>query len=159
MLHDPLEGTTPSQRLAAAHHQERIERIRCAGRPEAAPQNLPVISNSAMAEACEFEFPKPAFGQVETIQRAVLAFYPKVTLIDMISARRTAAVAKPRMIAVYLVKELTPRSLPDIGRRFGGRDHTTILHSVRKISAQVETDPVLAAHIEKIKSVIAEMSA
>jgi chromosomal replication initiator protein len=51
----------------------------------------------------------------------------------MVSARRAREVARPRQIAMYLAKQLTPRSLPEIGRRFGGRDHTTVIHAVRQI--------------------------
>jgi len=122
--------------------------------PPIAETALPPIPDALMAYAADIEF-KPSFSQVETIQRAVIAFYPKVTLIDLKSARRTAEVVQPRQIAMYLVKTLTTRSLPDIGRRFGGRDHTTVLHAVRKIERLCETDPVLAARLEEIKALIA----
>src|SRR5208282_2515025 len=55
-------------------------------------------------------------------------------------------------IAMYLAKELTPRSLPDIGRRIGGRDHTTVLHGVRKIAALIKRDPNLAAEVATIRA-------
>jgi chromosomal replication initiator protein len=68
-----------------------------------------------------------------------------------LSSRRTANVVRPRQVAMYLAKQLTLRSLPEIGRRFGGRDHTTVLHAVRKIENLVHTDTSLAEEIEILK--------
>ena len=70
---------------------------------------------------------------VENIQKTVADFY-KMKVADMYSKRRPANIAMPRQVAMYLAKELTQKSLPDIGDLFGGRDHTTVLHAVRKIS-------------------------
>jgi len=70
---------------------------------------------------------------VENIQKTVADYY-KIKVADMYSKRRPANIAVPRQIAMYLAKELTHKSLPDIGDLFGGRDHTTVLHAVRKIS-------------------------
>lgn len=78
--------------------------------------------------------PRP---KVEQIIRAT-ALHFGVSRNDIISERRTASIVKPRQVAMYLCKTLTLRSLPDIGRRFGGRDHTTILHGVRKIAGMIE---------------------
>lgn len=97
--------------------------------------------------------------KVKAIQRAVVASFPDITMNDINSARRTRNVVHPRQIAMYLVKEMTLRSLPDIGRRFGGRDHTTVIHAVRKIAALIKTDPILAAQVERIKGHVAEASA
>jgi chromosomal replication initiator protein len=69
---------------------------------------------------------------VEDIQRQVAAHF-QIRLADMHSARRSRAVARPRQVAMYLAKQLTQHSLPDIGRQFGGRDHTTVLHAVKRI--------------------------
>jgi len=63
---------------------------------------------------------------------------------------------RPRQIAMYLAKTLTLRSLPEIGRRFGGRDHTTVLHAVRKIEGLVSGDKVLAEEIEVLKRMLQE---
>jgi chromosomal replication initiator protein len=60
-------------------------------------------------------------------------------------------VVRPRQVAMYLAKVLTLRSLPEIGRRFGGRDHTTVLHAVRKIEALVGNDNILAEEVESLK--------
>ena len=67
---------------------------------------------------------------------------------DLISDRRTRAVARPRQAAMWLAKQLTTRSLPDIGRRFGGRDHTTVIHAVRRIDQLRAADPQLARDLE-----------
>ncbi|MBY0455636.1 MAG: chromosomal replication initiator protein DnaA [Burkholderiaceae bacterium] len=72
---------------------------------------------------------------VENIQKTV-AYYYKIKIADMYSKKRPASIARPRQIAMYLAKELTQKSLPEIGALFGGRDHTTVLHAVRKISAE-----------------------
>ena len=70
----------------------------------------------------------------------------------MNSNRRTRQVVRPRQIAMYLAKIMTPRSLPEIGRRFGGKDHTTVLHAVRKIEGMIIDDEKLACDIELLKS-------
>src|SRR6202040_349491 len=69
---------------------------------------------------------------IEEIQRRVAEHF-NMKLADMHSERRARAVARPRQVAMYLAKQLTTRSLPEIGRKFGGRDHTTVMHAVRKI--------------------------
>ncbi len=70
---------------------------------------------------------------MEVIQQQVADFY-KIKIADMYSKKRPASIALPRQIAMYLAKELTQKSLPEIGDLFGGRDHTTVLHAVRKIA-------------------------
>ncbi len=69
---------------------------------------------------------------IDEIQRRVAEYYT-IKLSDLLSARRAREVARPRQVAMYLAKRLTPRSLPEIGRRFGGRDHTTVMHAVKRI--------------------------
>ena len=93
--------------------------------------------------------------RVEDILRIVSKHYG-VSRADLLSARRTANVVRPRQIAMYLAKTLTLRSLPEIGRRFGGRDHTTVLHAVRKIEGLVQGDKVLADEIEVLKRLLQE---
>jgi chromosomal replication initiator protein len=65
-----------------------------------------------------------------------------------LSERRARAVARPRQAAMWIAKQITTRSLPDIGRRFGGRDHTTVLHAVRRIEALKAEDPSLARDLD-----------
>jgi chromosomal replication initiator protein len=93
--------------------------------------------------------------RVEDILRVVSKHY-NVTRADLLSSRRTANVVRPRQIAMYLAKVLTLRSLPEIGRRFGGRDHTTVLHAVRKIEGLVQGDKALAEEIEVLKRMLME---
>ena len=76
---------------------------------------------------------------VENIQKTVADFY-KIKIADMYSKKRPASIAKPRQIAMYLAKEMTQKSLPEIGELFGGRDHTTVLHAVRKIGGDRSKD-------------------
>lgn len=93
---------------------------------------------------------EPKKIKIEDIQKAVARRY-NVARADILSARRTANIVRPRQIAMYLSKMLTPRSLPEIGRRFGGRDHTTVLHAVRKITALVERDVALKEECESLE--------
>ncbi len=93
---------------------------------------------------------EPKRVRIEDIQRVVARQY-NVSRADLLSSRRTANVVRPRQVAMYLAKILTLRSLPEIGRRFGGRDHTTVLHAVRKIEALAGNDTVLAEEIEALK--------
>ena len=84
---------------------------------------------------------------IDDIQRKVAEHY-NIRLSEMGSARRTRVVARPRQVAMYLSKILTPHSLPDIGRKFGGRDHTTVIHAVRKIEELKAADHSLAEDID-----------
>lgn len=93
--------------------------------------------------------------RVEDILRVVSKHYG-VSRADLLSSRRTANVVRPRQIAMYLAKTLTLRSLPEIGRRFGGRDHTTVLHAVRKIEGLVQGDKILADEIDSLKRLLQE---
>ena len=94
---------------------------------------------------------------VGSIMGACAAFYG-VPVSSLLAGRRTKDIVKPRQIAMYLAKELTPRSLPDIGRRIGGRDHTTVLHGVRKIAALLTRDPSLAAEVATIRAKLVDRS-
>jgi len=99
--------------------------------------------------------PDPKRVKIEDIQKLVASHF-NVSRGDILSARRTASVVRPRQIAMYLSKLLTPRSLPEIGRLFGGRDHTTVLHAVRKITGLVTTDATLSEEIELLKRMLLE---
>jgi len=90
---------------------------------------------------------------IEDIQKQVAEHY-QIRIADMHSARRARAVARPRQVAMYLAKQLTPRSLPEIGRKFGGRDHTTVMHAIRKIDELRATDPVLSEAIESLRRLL-----
>ncbi|ACA14589.1 chromosomal replication initiator protein DnaA [Methylobacterium sp. 4-46] len=96
---------------------------------------------------------EPKRVKIEDIQKLVASRY-NVSRSDILSERRTAAVVKPRQIAMYLSKVLTLRSLPEIGRRFGGRDHTTVLHAVRKIEKAIGEDSALSDEVELLKRML-----
>ena len=98
---------------------------------------------------------EPKRVKIEDIQRTVALQY-NVSRSDLLSSRRTANVVRPRQIAMYLAKTLTLRSLPEIGRRFGGRDHTTVLHAVRKIEGLVNSDTTLGEEIGLLKRLLQE---
>lgn len=98
---------------------------------------------------------EPRRVKIEDIQKLVATRY-NVSRADILSERRTAAVVKPRQIAMYLSKALTPRSLPEIGRRFGGRDHTTVLHAVRKIEKAIGEDRLLHDEVDLLKRMLQE---
>jgi chromosomal replication initiator protein len=87
---------------------------------------------------------------IEEIQKAVVEHY-SIRMTDMTSARRSRAVARPRQMAMYLAKHLTPRSLPEIGKKFGGRDHTTVMHAVRQIEKLTAEDRVLADDLDALR--------
>lgn len=96
---------------------------------------------------------EPRRVKIEEIQRVVSKHY-NVSKADLLSARRTRTIVRPRQIAMFLAKTLTPRSLPEIGRRFGNRDHTTVLHAVRKIEDLARTDTTLAQEIDLLKRML-----
>jgi chromosomal replication initiator protein len=96
---------------------------------------------------------EPKRVRIEDIQRIVARHY-NVSKTELLSNRRTRTIVKPRQVAMYLSKVLTPRSLPEIGRRFGGRDHTTVLHAVRKIEGLSVSDTTLAQELELLRRLI-----
>jgi chromosomal replication initiator protein len=116
----------------------------------------PVTLEMAEREVRDLIRPQePKRVKIEDIQRVVARQY-NVSRSDLLSSRRTANVVRPRQVAMYLAKTLTLRSLPEIGRRFGGRDHTTVLHAVRKIEGLVGNDTALADEIELLKRQLQE---
>lgn len=136
------------------------------------PETIPVPENPARseqsfgkpalemqlagAETCGAPFPTEPPDhrpKISDIQRVVARQYD-VTRDDILSSRRTTVVVRPRQVAMYLAKMLTLHSLPQIGRRFGNRDHTTCLHAVRKIGSLIQSDPDLAAEILAIRAVL-----
>jgi chromosomal replication initiator protein len=90
---------------------------------------------------------------IEEIQRRTAEYF-NIRLADMLSARRARAVARPRQVAMYLAKQLTSRSLPEIGRKFGGRDHTTVMHAVRKIEELREVDSSLNDDVDVLRRML-----
>lgn len=90
---------------------------------------------------------------IDEIQRRVSEHF-KIRQAEMVSARRARAVARPRQIAMYLAKQLTPRSLPEIGRRFGGRDHTTVIHAVKQIEKLRAIDNEIDSDVRALMRVL-----
>jgi len=90
---------------------------------------------------------------VENIQKTVADFY-KIKVADMYSKKRPASIARPRQIAMYLAKELTQKSLPEIGELFGGRDHTTVLHAVRKIGGERQKNTELNQQLHVLEQTL-----
>jgi chromosomal replication initiation ATPase DnaA len=95
--------------------------------------------------------PSPPILKIQEI----VARHFGISMTDFLSERRTKNIVLPRQIAMYLAKLLTRRSLPEIGRLFGGRDHTTVLHAVRKITALIDIDMEVAEKIYELKNIIA----
>jgi chromosomal replication initiator protein len=96
---------------------------------------------------------EPKRIMIEEIQRVVARYYG-ISRADILCARRTLNVVRPRQVAAYLCKTLTLRSLPEIGRRFGGRDHTTILSSVRKITRLISEDKKFADEVNHLRALL-----
>lgn len=90
---------------------------------------------------------------IEDIQKSVAEFF-HIKVSDMHSARRSVAVARPRQIAMYIAKQLTTRSLPEIGRKFGGKDHTTVMHAVKRIEELMQGDIELKNDVELLKRML-----
>lgn len=90
---------------------------------------------------------------IEEIQKRVAEHF-NIRLADMHSARRARAVARPRQVAMYLAKQLTSRSLPEIGRKFGGRDHTTVMHAVRKVEELRSADAGFNEDVELLRRML-----
>ena len=141
----------PSRTTAAT---SKARSIACS--PTTSSPAMPVTLEMAEREVRDLIRPQePKRVKIEDIQRVVARHY-NVSRADLLSSRRTANVVRPRQVAMYLAKTLTLRSLPEIGRRFGGRDHTTVLHAVRKIEGLVGNDMALAEEIELLKRQLQE---
>ncbi len=103
---------------------------------------------------------KDVFSQIRVITvdkiQNVVSNYFNISLSEMLSQRRSRPLARPRQIAMYLAKKMTTRSLPEIGRRFANRDHTTVIHAVKTISRLSEQDDEMKKNISQIKSLLLE---
>jgi hypothetical protein len=97
--------------------------------------------------------PKPRFARIEMIQRVLCKYYG-VTMAELLSHRRTQNIVRPRQKGFFLAKVLSNKSLPEIGRRFGGRDHTTVLHGIRQVEAKIASDPAFAAEVAELRTLV-----
>ncbi|UQD69227.1 hypothetical protein JEY40_24745 [Bradyrhizobium japonicum] len=125
---------------------------------EAAPEPVPVapaaleLTIPPLAECVtELEEQGPRKPTIKEIRKCVSRHF-KISLDDMDSQRRLAGIVLPRQVSHYLAKKLTKHSLPEIGRRCGGKDHTTILNSVKKITARMQSNPKLAETIATLEA-------
>ena len=96
---------------------------------------------------------EPRKVMIEDIQRMVANHF-SISKSDLVSQRRTRAIVRPRQIAMYLCKTMTPRSLPEIGKRFGGRDHTTVIHAVQKVEQLMGEDRTFSDDVELLKRLL-----
>ena len=167
-LHTPQVG--PALRKLTDARTARIKKFFPRTAPAAKPALQVVVKNNSAALKLVEAQGSPACGRdwlivasdaldeqklvisIRRIQKTVAAFY-NVGLIDLRSARRTQPVTFYRQVAMYLAKELTTNSLPAIGRQFGGRDHTTVLHAWRKI-APMRADPDFDTQIRGLISLV-----
>lgn len=152
---------TPAESRQVAAHRARLARLGGLNQSPVvykppAPEPPPVVVEPEPEMTPKKEY-VPWFriiGRVSytirDIQEAVSEFYG-VERIDLISARRTLPIVTYRQIAMYLAKSLTRSSFPQIGRQFGGRDHSTALHAVRKIERRMISDEKLRSDIDQIK--------
>jgi chromosomal replication initiator protein len=92
-------------------------------------------------------------GALARIQHTTAAYF-RIPPIEMTSARRARKVARPRQVAMYLAKQLTPLSLPNLGRRFGNRDHTTIMHGIRVIEDLIDTDATMRRTVTELMGML-----
>ena len=102
---------------------------------------------------------KDVFSQIRVITdkiQNIVSNYFNIALSDMLSQRRSRPLARPRQIAMYLAKKMTSRSLPEIGRRFANRDHTTVIHAVKTITRLSDQDDEMKKNINQIKSLLLE---
>ena len=98
---------------------------------------------------------KDVFSQIRVVTvdkiQNVVSNYFNIALSEMLSQRRSRSLARPRQIAMYLAKQYTTNSLPDIGRKFSNRDHTTVIHAVKKIHELIEKDNDVKQSVDEIK--------
>lgn len=152
-----IHHATPSQLAEHVAHAARQGRLGAVIVARAKPTQTP----KAVVMPPEPHFWFSILEEVEPVEREIsctdikraIASHFEVSVRDLISARRTANVILPRQIGIYLAKELTLLSLPQIGRNFGGRDHTTVLHAIHKIAALLN-DSEVAEAIKQVRSVL-----
>lgn len=157
---------TETQARLASERRERLQRLNRGpiDPPKVAaivPPIPPLQPSETISAADPIELPpvnqwlvrrEPSGRPMIREIQIVTASYFDVTLGDILSARRTSSVVRPRQVAMYLSKTLTLHSLPEIGRRFGDRDHTTILHAVRKIDGMIGAGDKIADDVAAIRS-------
>lgn len=174
---------TPTQARLAAERKERLARIASRAVLVEVSEAIKKDAKEDQREAMNIreaeswlskkmaEAPKPAPKQfwfsiadrpgevsIQTIQRVVAEFY-KISVRYMTSNSRKVGVTLPRHVAFYLARTRTGKSMPDIGRRFGGRDHTTVLHGVRRIKSLIVSGHSVAGDVEEITEILDKLAA
>jgi chromosomal replication initiator protein len=114
-----------------------------------------VLNTSDCKSILKDVFNQAKIVTVDKIQNTVSNFF-NISLTDMLSQRRSRPLARPRQVAMFLAKKLTTRSLPEIGRRFANRDHTTVIHAVKTITKLSEKDEEMKKNLIQIKSLLLE---
>ena len=114
---------------------------------------IPITLETIQETLSDSRYAKGMRLTVDKIQRAVAEEFG-ITLNDMTSKRRARDIARPRQVAMYLCKKLTKRSLPDIGRRFGGRDHTTVMHAVKRVDSLRAEDSVFNSRVSAVETTL-----
>jgi hypothetical protein len=153
-FHSKFRSARSRIEQAALAHFDRCYDEAMLSQPRRIPIDLPPVVEREPKPAPPAIVATPIIrrNSIELILDAVVEAYPEVSKIDIKSARRTANVVRPRQITMYLAKKLTLKSLPEIGRRLGGRDHTTVLHGVRRIERMLPDNPELAAEISYLET-------
>lgn len=116
------------------------------------PFSRDVVHEPSLCPMCGA--PSKPIAMVAHIQSMVAAYY-KIPVREMVSARKGREVARPRQVAMYLSYENTPKSLPDIGSRFGGRDHTTVMYAIRKIQSLMLADKEMESDVRELRQRLA----
>jgi hypothetical protein len=122
-------------------------------KPRVEPQNLVITKLEQKIKELEnaLDGKDPGRVWVKHVIRLVCKHY-NISRADILSSRRSQGIVRPRQVAFYLCKELTGRSLPEIGRKFGDKDHTTVLHGVRKIEQLIANDPEFASEVAFLRN-------
>ena len=115
--------------------------------------NRPITLESAQELLADLLRASDRRVTIDDIQKRVAAHF-NVKISDMSSSRRARSVARPRQVAMYLAKQLTSRSLPEIGRKFGGRDHTTVMHAVKRVEELVASDGTMAEDVDMLRRML-----
>lgn len=163
--------------LARLHreHRERRARLFPAKPSNPEPPRRPVVKREPVRPPQPYGTPipvvtKPVFlalrdsvkkdgrPSLRLIQKVVARAYG-VSVKDILSSRRTGGVVRPRQVAMHLARTMTLRSLPEIGRAFGGRDHTTVWHALQRMERFIAGDPDFFQHVDALRAEIAEESA
>lgn len=167
-LYRAFEHVTPSQAAAWAKRQQRLKRMVPVVPPVAPvvevppePKLAPVLPALPAVKPIWFSIIEsgPRRYYIQEIQLTVCEYFG-ITMMDLIGPRRMEKQSNARQVGYYLCKQLTGRSLPEIGRRFGNRDHTTILHGVRRMEARIaKSDQTFINHIDAIRKLLDEHEA